>query len=290
MGAGARRFASDRDALRGAPPTGASDTSDSDEGSDEDSDEDSEDALRPYDDASSSDSDDDPRFDETLRREEKEKARRIRKGVVSTTSENENAREKGEKDKERRRRDELRAARRSRAKRLASLPRPSTLAGCVAALRQRRGGDETASSKSASDRADAAEGAVHAAEALVRAAPEELAGAAGDLVAALIHAHPPTPDEDALADARRRALRAIVAVAPTLAGPAAIGEALASGRCDAGQTLEVLDAVADAARELAALPSVANARDDDDDRGVLVLPEGGGGGEDAGDSGGGGGA
>ena len=263
VGAGARRFASDRDALRGVPPTGASDTSDSDEGSDEGSDEDSEDALRPYDDASSSDSDDDPRFEETsLRLEEKEKARRIRKGVVSTTSEKgENAREEGENA--RRRRD----ARRSRAKRLASLPRPSTLSGCVAALRQRRGGDETASSKSASDRADAAEGAVHAAEALVRAAPEELAGAAGDLVAALIHAHPPTPDEDALADARRRALRAIVAVAPTLAGPAAIGEALASGRCDAGQTLEVLDAVADAARELAALPSVAKARDrDDDDR------------------------
>ena len=42
-------------------------------------------------------------------------------------------------------------------------------------------------------------------------------------------------------------VRARLASAPKRpAGPAAIGEALASGRCDAGQTLEVLDAVADA--------------------------------------------
>jgi hypothetical protein len=44
------------------------------------------------------------------------------------------------------------------------------------------------------------QGAVHAAEALIRAAPEELIAAAAPLVSALIHAHPPTPDDESLAE------------------------------------------------------------------------------------------
>ena len=43
-------------------------------------------------------------------------------------------------------------------------------------------------------------------------------------------------------------------------------EAFASGRCDAGQKLEALDAVADAARELAALPPVDRRADDEKDK------------------------
>ena len=146
---------------------------------------------------------------------------------------------------------------RATRKRIAALPRPTSLSQCVEWLRQARGGDDTASSKTSVDRADAAEGAVHAAESLIRAAPEELIGHANDLVAALVHAHPATPDDEPLAVARRRALCAVAATAPGVAGPALSAEAFASGRCDAGQRLEVLDAIADAARELAALPSVA---------------------------------
>ena len=47
-------------------------------------------------------------------------------------------------------------------------------------------------------------------------------------------------------------------------------EAFASGRCDAGQKLEALDAVADAARELAALPPVDRRADDEEDKNVLA--------------------
>ena len=155
----------------------------------------------------------------------------------------------------------LRAAR-ATARRIARLPRPKTLSSCVDALRQARRGDETAASKSSIDRADEAEGAVHAAEALIRAAPEEIIGCAPAMVSALLHAHPATPDPEPLGAARQKALAAMCAVVPGLAGPALAFEAFASGRCDAGQKLEVLDVVADAARELAALPPVPD-RDGD---------------------------
>ena len=85
------------------------------------------------------------------------------------------------------------AAAKATRKRIAALPRPRSLSACVEALRQSRGGDETAASKSSIDRADAAEGAVHAAEGLIRAAPEELIGVAAALVTALVHAHPAGP-------------------------------------------------------------------------------------------------
>jgi telomere length regulation protein len=109
------------------------------------------------------------------------------------------------------------------------------------------------------DRADAAEGAVYAVEALIRAVPEELVSTASHLVSALVHAHPPTPDAAGLERARRKALVALAATAPGIAGPALCAEAFATGRCDAGQQLEVLDVVADAARELAALAPVRRA-------------------------------
>jgi hypothetical protein len=155
-------------------------------------------------------------------------------------------------------------ARRKRAskaasRRVASLPKPSSLFGCVEALRQKRGGEESSSSRSAVDRADAAEGAVYAVEALIRAVPEELVSTASHLVSALVHAHPPTPDAAGLERARRKALVALAATAPGIAGPALCAEAFATGRCDAGQQLEVLDVVADAARELAALAPVRRA-------------------------------
>ena len=155
-------------------------------------------------------------------------------------------------------------ARRKRAskaasRRVASLPKPSSLFGCVEALRQKRGGEESSSSRSAVHRADAAEGAVYAVEALIRAVPEELVSTASHLVSALVHAHPPTPDAAGLERARRKALVALAATAPGIAGPALCAEAFATGRCDAGQQLEVLDVVADAARELAALAPVRRA-------------------------------
>lgn len=160
--------------------------------------------------------------------------------------------------------DARRIARRKRAakaasRRVASLPKPSSLFGCVEALRQKRGGEEDSSSRSAVDRADAAEGAVYAVEALIRAVPEELVSTASALVSALVHAHPPTPDAAGLERARRKALVALAATAPGIAGPALCAEAFATGRCDAGQQLEVLDVVADAARELAALAPVRRA-------------------------------
>ena len=157
------------------------------------------------------------------------------------------------------------------ARRVASLPKPDGLFRCVEALRQKRGGEESASSRSAVDLADAAEGAVYAVEGLIRAVPEELVSAAAPLVSALVHAHPPTPDAAALERARRKALVALAATAPGIAGPALCAEAFATGRCDAGQQLEVLDVVADAARELAALAPVRRAAlrdaDDEDDEG-----------------------
>ena len=157
-------------------------------------------------------------------------------------------------------RDESRVANeRRRRRRVASLPKPSSLFGCVEALRQKRGGEEDSSSRSAVDRADAAEGAVYAVEALIRAVPEELVSTASALVSALVHAHPPTPDAAGLERARRKALVALAATAPGIAGPALCAEAFATGRCDAGQQLEVLDVVADAARELAALAPVRRA-------------------------------
>ena len=157
------------------------------------------------------------------------------------------------------------------ARRVASLPKPDGLFRCVEALRQKRGGEESASSRSAVDLADAAEGAVYAVEGLIRAVPEELVSAAAPLVSALVHAHPPTPDAAGLERARRKALVALAATAPGIAGPALCAEAFATGRCDAGQQLEVLDVVADAARELAALAPVRRAAlrdaDDEDDEG-----------------------
>ena len=81
------------------------------------------------------------------------------------------------------------------------------------------------------------------AEALIRAAPEEIIGAAPAMVSALLHAHPATPDPEPLGAARKKALAAMCAIVPGLAGPALAFEAFASGRCDAGQKLEVLDAV-----------------------------------------------
>ena len=72
----------------------------------------------------------------------------------------------------RRRAAKAAAAAKAVRKRIAGLPRPKSLSACIEALRQSRGGDETAASKSSIDRADAAEGAVHAAEGLIRAAPE----------------------------------------------------------------------------------------------------------------------
>jgi hypothetical protein len=54
---------------------------------------------------------------------------------------------------------------RATARRIARLPKPKTLSSCVDALRQARRADDSASSKSTIDRADEAEGAVHAAEA-----------------------------------------------------------------------------------------------------------------------------
>ena len=157
------------------------------------------------------------------------------------------------------------------ARRVASLPKPDGLFRCVEALRRKRGGEESASSRSAVDLADAAEGAVYAVEGLIRAVPEELVSAAAPLVSALVHAHPPTPDAAGLERARRKALVALAATAPGIAGPALCAEAFATGRCDAGQQLEVLDVVADAARELAALAPVRRAAlrdaDDEDDEG-----------------------
>jgi telomere length regulation protein len=160
------------------------------------------------------------------------------------------------------------------ARRVASLPKPDGLFRCVEALRQKRGGEESASSRSAVDLADAAEGAVYAIEGLIRAVPEELVSAAAPLVSALVHAHPPTPDAAGLERARRKALVALAATAPGIAGPALCAEAFATGRCDAGQQLEVLDVVADAARELAALAPVRRAAlrdaDDEDDEGDVT--------------------
>lgn len=161
------------------------------------------------------------------------------------------------------------------ARRVASLPKPDGLFRCVEALRQKRGGESVgASSRSAVDLADAAEGAVYAIEGLIRAVPEELVSAAAPLVSALVHAHPPTPDAAGLERARRKALVALAATAPGIAGPALCAEAFATGRCDAGQQLEVLDVVADAARELAALAPVRRAAlrdaDDEDDEGDVT--------------------
>ena len=154
---------------------------------------------------------------------------------------------------------------RATARRIARLPKPKTLSSCVDALRQARRADDSASSKSTIDRADEAEGAVHAAEALIRAAPEEIIGCAPALVSALLHAHPATPDYEPMGAARMRALAAVAVIVPGLAGPSLVIEGFTSGRCDAGQKLEVLDAVADAARELAALPPIVD-RDQTENR------------------------
>ena len=154
---------------------------------------------------------------------------------------------------------------RATARRIARLPKPKTLSSCVDALRQARRAEDSASSKSTIDRADEAEGAVHAAEALIRAAPEEIIGCAPALVSALLHAHPATPDYEPMGAARMRALAAVAVIVPGLAGPALVIEGFTSGRCDAGQKLEVLDAVADAARELAALPPIVD-RDQTENR------------------------
>jgi telomere length regulation protein len=203
---------------------------------DDDSDSDSDDSdasssLEPYDmesdDADDSDEDDVESIGTDVNRADGEKLR------VEKLKEKRNAR-----------------------RRIASLPRPTSLSACVEALLQKRGAEESSASRSAVDRADACEGAVYAIETLIRSMPEELVNAAGPLVSALVHAHPPTPDAEGLARARRRAIVALAATAPGIAGPALSAEAFATGRCDAGQQLEVLDIIADAARELASLPPV----------------------------------
>ena len=219
----------------GAEASASSEDSDSD-------DSDASSAYEPYDMDSDEDEDEDEREDASV---PKARGDARASGVVGP-----------EADAAHRRR--ARAAK-SAARRVASLPKPSSLFQCVEALRQKRGGEESSSSRSAADRADAAEGAVYAAEGLIRAVPEELLSCAASLVSALVHAHPPTPDSARLERARRTALVALAATAPGIAGPALCAEAFAAGRCDAGQQLEVLDVVADAARELAALAPVRGA-------------------------------
>ena len=142
-------------------------------------------------------------------------------------------------------------------RRVTNLPKPDSLRKTIEALSQKRDASESSSTgKSATDRADAAEGAVYAVEGLIRAVPEELVNCTAQLVSALVHAHPPTPDVVGLEKARRKSLIALAATAPGIAGPALCAEAFLTGRCDAGQQLEVLDIVADAARELSSLPAV----------------------------------
>jgi hypothetical protein len=101
---------------------------------------------------------------------------------------------------------------------------------------------------------DTAEGALLAAEALIRAAPVELPPAAPSLASALLSARPPSADEERAAAARLRALTALAVHAP--AGClAALAPALLSGSdtLDVSQRLEILHVFAAAAEEMSAV-------------------------------------
>jgi hypothetical protein len=88
-------------------------------------------------------------------------------------------------------------------KRIAALPKPESLSKTIEALHSKKDAHDT-SRGSATDRADACEGAVYHCETLIRSVPEELINAAASLVNALVHAHPPTPDVVGLQRARRK--------------------------------------------------------------------------------------